>query len=270
MFPVPRKKQRNLRVQYVSVLALSAFVCTAIGESSSEADRIHTRIQSIPLGEITINVEISEHGSPGITFFNMHDNENTAVEASKMVLAKNEGRFIQLLAQGNRLIEFPLKGRTYTFDPNRIFTPMGIEKTLKKYGAFSPEAQAEIATFASKLIDLVAPGSRIIIAVHNNTPGQYSINSYASGGSDAKEAAEVYINHNQDPDDFYYVTEKALFSAIKNGGHNVILQNEATVTDDGSLSVYCGRKGIRYVNVETEHGHLDPQVKMLKFILSVL
>ena len=200
----------------------------------------------------------------------MHDDENTAVDAAKMVLTENEGRFVQLLAQGTRFIEFPLKNRKYTFDPNRMFTPLGIEKTLKSHGASSPEANTEIATFASKLIDLITPGTKVIITAHNNTPGDYSINSYTRGALYEKDAAEVYINPTLDPDNFYYVTDSSLFAAIKKGGYNVILQNAATVIDDGSLSVYCGRKGIRYVNVETEQGQLDQQVAMLKFALMVL
>lgn len=85
-----------------------------------------------------------------------------------------------------------------------------------------------------------------------------------------KDAADAYINPHQDPNNFYYVTDSSLFAAIKKGGYNVVLQNAATVTDDGSLLVWCGRKGIRYVNVETEQGQLDQQVTMLKFALMVV
>jgi hypothetical protein len=42
------------------------------------------------------------------------------------------------------------------------------------------------------------------------------------------------------------------------------------MTDDGSLSVYCGKLGIPYVNVEAQHGHLVRQLKMLIFAFQEL
>jgi hypothetical protein len=265
-FLLPKKR----RIRYLLFLAVVITIYPALSDSLTESSRIHLRTHSIPLGEIKLTIEIVERGSPAVTFFNMHDNENTAVEAAKMVLAEKEGRFVQLIAQGARLIAFPSQGRKYTFDPNRMFTALGIEKTLKTYGASSLDAKAAITTFASKLINQITPGTQVIIAVHNNTPGDYSINSYTRGALYEKDAAEAYVNHHQDPDNFYYVTDSSLFAAIKKGGYNVVLQNAAPVIDDGSLSVYCGRKGIRYVNVETEQGQLDQQVAMLKFALMVL
>ena len=43
----------------------------------------------------------------------------------------------------------------------------------------------------------------------------------------------------------------------------MLLQNNARVTADGSLSVYAGIKGIDYINIETEHGKKDQQKWML-------
>ena len=40
-------------------------------------------------------------------------------------------------------------------------------------------------------------------------------------------------------------------------------QNNATVTDDGSLSVYAGLKKIDYINIEAEHGKTAQQKRML-------
>ena len=43
----------------------------------------------------------------------------------------------------------------------------------------------------------------------------------------------------------------------------MLLQNNATVTDDGSLSVYAGMQRIDYINIEAEHLKKDQQKKML-------
>jgi hypothetical protein len=46
-------------------------------------------------------------------------------------------------------------------------------------------------------------------------------------------------------------------------GYNVVLQNNTTVEDDGSLSVYCGKNRISYINFESESGHFEEQIKMI-------
>ena len=53
-------------------------------------------------------------------------------------------------------------------------------------------------------------------------------------------------------------------------GHNVVLQDNDKVTDDGSLSVLAGRAGIPYINVEAEDGHLQQQVEMIKTVYSAV
>jgi hypothetical protein len=54
------------------------------------------------------------------------------------------------------------------------------------------------------------------------------------------------------------------------GRYHIVLQDNTNVTDDGSLSVFCARGGIDYVNVEAEHGHLVRQLKMMIFVFQKL
>ena len=61
-----------------------------------------------------------------------------------------------------------------------------------------------------------------------------------------------------------------LYGLFTPTGFNVVLQNNANVTDDGSLSVYCGQREIEYVNVEAQHGHRGANRKMLKRMLREL
>jgi len=64
-------------------------------------------------------------------------------------------------------------------------------------------------------------------------------------------------------DDFYFVTDPLIFQILSSGRYHVVLQAEETLTDDGSLSVYCAQLGIPYINVEAQHKHLVRQTKML-------
>ncbi len=69
--------------------------------------------------------------------------------------------------------------------------------------------------------------------------------------------------------DFILTTEKAFFNYLKQKKLNVVLQHPRPY-DDGSLSVYAGKKKIRYINVEALHGHLDEQVRMLEALKAII
>jgi hypothetical protein len=109
-----------------------------------------------------------------------------------------------------------------------------------------------------------------VIALHNNTPGMYSALSYAAKGNLARDAEDVFIRDGSDPDNFFFVTERLVFEALKRRGYNAVLQDNRRVTDDGSLSVYCGRANVRYVNVEAEHGNLKEQTQMILDLKTIL
>ena len=122
-----------------------------------------------------------------------------------------------------------------------------------------------MSSFAEELLRTYAlDNASAVIALHNNTDQRYAATSYLSGAELAQDAAHVSLEAGVDPDDFFFVTQQGLFEALKAAKFNVVLQDNRTVTDDGSLSVYCGQQGIPYVNVEAEHGHLEAQVKMLE------
>ena len=127
------------------------------------------------------------------------------------------------------------------------------------------EAEHAVDRFARELLSIYAiDRADVVIALHNNTEENYSALSYQKGGVYADDAEEVFIKHGSDPDDFFFVTERAVFDALRRRAYNVVLQDNRRATDDGSLSVYCGRAGVRYINVEAQDGHLDQQVAMLR------
>lgn len=225
---------------------------------------------TLSLGESGLQAIINRGKTLKPVYFNMHDDENTSVEAAKSVADKVGGTVIELKHSGDRLINFNFKNKSYKIDPNRIFTRVGINKTLKNYGGTSPAAEAEVDKFAKKLITDFLKQTDVIIALHNNTNNEYSAKSYEKGGDFEKDAAQVFINPANDADDFFFVTEEKHFNKIREKGFNVVLQDNKNATDDGSLSVYCGNEKITYINVEAEHGHRAEQIKMLEALREIL
>ena len=186
-------------------------------------------------------------------------------------LRRSGGRLVELQHGGKRDITFRLDGGDFAVDPNRIFTPEGVRRTLTKLSRSTAEAERAVGRFAGELLAIDAiERADVVIALHNNSEGQYSAKSYEKEAIYAQDASDVFIKDGSDPDDFFFVTEAAVFDALRRRGYNVVLQDNRQVTDDGSLSVYCGRAGVRYINVEAQKGHLDQQVAMLSALEVVL
>lgn len=224
--------------------------------------------QSFLLGDRKILVREHLCGDGGVTIFNMHDDEDTAVEASLEVIRKHGGRLVEICHTGERLISFNLRGELFQVDPNRIFTDQGIRATLERYGRCSPSAFAAVREFAVRLLeDFQLLSTDMIITAHNNGPNAYSAESYLDGAIYEHDASRVRVFDGSDPDDFFFVTDLAVFTVLEAKGFNVVLQDNQRVTDDGSLSVLAGRKGIPYINCEAEHGHYSQQVRMLEALL---
>ncbi|MGH9339965.1 MAG: hypothetical protein ACRD1R_10365 [Acidobacteriota bacterium] len=237
----------------------------------SGENRTVSRETTATLGEKRIQILVHEVRTGEPLFFNMHDNENTAVEAALVVIEKRGGRVLELRHSGERMISFDLNETTYTFDPNRIFTDEGARKTLQEQGPFSDQALVAVRKFANQLLDnfgLVE--AEMILTVHNNTDGQYSARSYLEGGEYESEAAAVHLQAGSDPDDFFFVTDEELFYFFQERGFNVVLQDNAAMTNDGSLSVFAGHRGIPYINIEAEHGHLDRQLRLLEAVYRLM
>lgn len=242
----------------VSIVSFFLFSCVVAEGNCSRQKKIYM------VGDREIKVVEHSCGEGGLTIFNMHDDEDTAVEASLEVIGKYGGRLIELRHTGQRLISFHLGTGAYQVDPNRIFTEEGLRKTLERYSAYSRPAFDEVRSFASRLLaDYGLTDAGLVVTAHNNGSGAYSAASYLPGAEYENDVAEVFIEEGSDPDDFFFVTTPAAFTALRDAGFNVVLQDNGTVTDDGSLSVLAGRKGIPYINCEAEKGHRAAQVRML-------
>ena len=220
---------------------------------------------SLAVGDRPVSIRAHRSGKPGHFYLNLHENESTAIAAAIGTVDRFGGEFYWLRAEGSRLISFRLRGRRYRFDPNRMFSDVGVEKNLHLLGAYSPEAATEVRRFAMLFAGRLALRSRpLIVAVHNNARGgSFSISSYQRGGPEHLDAASVSLNSNRDRDDFFLVTDARLYDYLRMRGHNVVLQANERVRDNGSLSIWAARNRVTYINVEAQYGHLAEQTEML-------
>ncbi|WP_051296171.1 hypothetical protein [Eisenibacter elegans] len=242
----------------------------ALGLAFAQPDSLRTTRTAVQVGETTVYLCTYERGNAHkMVFFNMHDDENTSVEAAKNVIDRFGGRLVELQHSGERILKFRLKGAVYGLDPNRIFTDQGIRQTLSRYSAaYHPEAHEAVRKFAQEMLSLVGQ-PELIVAAHNNVNvPSFNVRSYAPNGNLAQEAEEAYINPLMGTGEFYYVIERAFFDFFKQVKVSVVLQDNSRVTDDGSLSVYCAAKGIRYINTEAQRGKLQEQIKMLEHLFT--
>ncbi|MBL7738935.1 MAG: hypothetical protein JNK14_06920 [Chitinophagaceae bacterium] len=219
------------------------------------------------LGDRTIQIKTFQYGKEkDIVYVNVHDDEITSVNAAKRLLEIESGLLIKIENYKTRNIKFRLDGKYYTFDPNRMFSRVGIIQTLTMFGKVSTRAVDEIEKFANRILQLIPETPRCIIALHNNTNGKFSINSFLPGNIREKDAKRLYINQEEDPDDIFLTTDSALYQRLADDKYNTIFQDNDNAKKDGSLSIYCGEKGIRYVNCETEHGHDIQYQQMIQLV----
>ncbi|MFN8290999.1 MAG: hypothetical protein U0U70_12135 [Chitinophagaceae bacterium] len=223
------------------------------------------------LGDNTVPLKLTRYG-PGNTSFciNVHDNEQTAVQAARAVLEAKGGTLLRIENNRQRIIRFRFRGNLYAFDPNRIFSRTGIEQSLKENGRVTPAAVAEVEKLGQRILELVPDSINCIIALHNNTEEAYSVNSYLPKGDRHKDAREVHRAEDQDVDDIAFTTDEELYRQMAAAGYNAILQDNTAVKRDGSLSVYCGEHKRRYINIETQHGKTGQYQEMLERLLKIL
>ncbi len=245
-------------------------------------DSLTTTSTDVTLGDGTVAVRVHTApitdalASPGFETFplnalNLHDDEDTSVEAALDVVRQRGGRVVELVHSGGRTVTFRVGGQTYEADPNRMFTPSGRRRTLGAFSEDAPAARAALATFADAVLAVYsAVPPAVVVTLHNNTDGRYSARSYEPGAEYASDAAAVTVHDGADPDDFFFVTDRPLYEALVARGFNAVLQDNAAATDDGSLSVWAARQGVPYVNVEAERGHRTAQARMIDALLDVL
>lgn len=222
------------------------WVCAVVGCTSGK---------TVYLGDTPLKIAQYGRGSP--TIVHLHANEKTALMAAKEFIKHRQGTLITLIHKDSRNVVFQLEGKRYEFDPNRIFTPVGIKKTLSTYGSYSSKAQQAVAALAADIVSRI-PKQNPVIAVHNNQG--YCLRDYFPKHPLEHDARALYYTNASSLRNFYFVTQSKEFSMLKRQRQNVALQS-TNAQDDGSLSYYLARHN--YINIEAAHGNLAGQLAML-------
>ena len=253
-----------------------------------------------PQPNIKLEVVGNVSDYPKWSFFAPHENENVANKYVSEQIIKNDGIFVILRQDGKRLLHLDIDPFTVKIDPNRIFTKEGRRKNIIKHNPklrtntyVFHRAKRLSAALAEFIVDTMGgiDSSRTWVAIHNNTHGYLGDNKQGIGNISieqyqqkfAKGATFIKAVSTQagDEDDLFFVTEQLDFNAMQQSGWNAVLQHPRVVTDpsedDGSLSVYAQKLGIRYINIEAERStgnvgdnHLFEQQQMLDYVFSRL
>jgi hypothetical protein len=167
--------------------------------------------------------------------------------------------------------EVPARKVTCSADPNRIFTPKGIEEHAFKDICAETDPvvlkalQDELRSWRdAKLVLAIGrcrggtgglkSGTLPVLAMHNNDPGGLSIGSYEKSKTTKKNSEEGATERNparvggtpkrpnpfkapgQDPDDFLLATETQDYDFLAAHGRNVVLQARAAPLAGGGTS----------------------------------
>ena len=109
----------------------------------------------------------------------------------------------------------------------------------------------------------------MVLALHQNTRGNYGIRSYLRQPF-AKHATAININPNENNDVFAYVNTRGWFEVLKAKGWNVILQGNKQEYDDGSLSYATTWRGLPYINIEVDLGNAEKQAEMIRTVNALI
>ena len=225
---------------------------------------------SYHLGDSLIKLVVLQYGKRSdIVMLNLHDDETTSVEAAKLVLEETGGILIKIDNSNNRLLEFTSNGKLYRFDPNRMFSMVGIKASLGKHSQVNNAAASSIRGFARFVLNKIPVTTSTLIALHNNDADRLTISSYMPGNDYGPDVSDVAAITGTDPDNFLFTTDALVFRQLKDS-FNIASQHNQKAKDDGSLSVYYGRRRKSYVNVEAEHGQVEEQVRMIRAVVGYI
>lgn len=258
-----------------AILFFFAFISTGnaqynLSNADLNAQDISVKTIYHSLGKSIVPIRITQYGQKdNIVCISLHNDEFTSVAAAKYILEKNGGLLIELVNNGKRNLKFNMGFSIYIVDPNRIFSLEGISVSLKNNGKFSIYAAREVEKLGKRLIQLLPENLVGVIALHNNTNDGFSVIEYLPGEKRDADAARVNVDPDQDPDDFFFTTNPYLFQELTSKKYNTVLQDNENCQQDGSLSVYCGKNKIRYVNLETEHGKYGQYAEMIVHLYEI-
>ena len=270
---------------------------------AANADTTKTTL-TLPLGDASVRVNVYEKAGADLTFFAPHHNEQIARTLALEAIERRGGRLVEIESydeKGNpmRFLKFTLNGKTYSIDPNRVYTDNG--RTCNT----AAETIDAVKIFADALLKILfAPGGktlreneRFIVAVHNNTnvdakagsakPNDLSAVAFIkntnsmilSDGAFEEQADGVFLSNTEtDADNFVFLSTPAAIGYFAERGFNVVvqkpsakLQSKQCTVDDGSMSVYSSFNQIPYICLEADAATgMFRQRQMLEAVYALL
>jgi hypothetical protein len=249
----------RLRTLYFTIFLIFIYSLTANAQDTNY-------VSNYFIGETKVSISAVCYNPcrDRVVFINLHENENTSVKAAEEYLFENGGRLVRLQTTGVRNVAFKLNKKTYSFDPNRIYSKAGRQATLAALsGTSDSTAEKSLEEFSNKFLSLYIDNSPLVIALHNNTNDNLSVLSYKNDQAALTNAGLTYVSTVMDPDDFILTTDTTIFNLLKEKNINVVWEDVNVIKDDGSLSVYAALNKIPYINIEAQHDHIEEQRQML-------
>ena len=223
--------------------------------------------QTITLGETDFTFERHHQAPDSLFLIRLHGDEVDAAAVGKWWVKAHGGTFIDVVNQ-TREVSFQYQCNTIRFDPNRVFSELGIIQTLAANQiAATPEIIAEVNRFSQFMIDKCEQQS-VIIALHNNR--DFNINFYLPGGECDGSAEAVHCEPNEGPHHLILTSERDDFQALKNKKVNCVLESKSVSDYPGAFSEYCINNKIRYFNIETYLGQPEKQKELLMHVADII
>jgi hypothetical protein len=221
------------------------------------------------LGErlITINKQVTDDALPYM-FVSLHNNESNVADAARRFVFTQGGSLLEVLNDNQRNIDFTLFEKEVSVDPNNIFTPRGRNQDLSANKKTDMIIAHQLDGFAQFILGEL-PHDKVIVSVHSNANGDYTINDYGKNGDKERDAWMMHRNPALDENNFFVTTSRDLFNLLKERNVNVVLQSIRS-KDDGSLGVFCGRTHRDYIGIETRMGDDQEQAKMVQLVHEIL
>ncbi|MEE9162999.1 MAG: hypothetical protein V3U35_08550, partial [Candidatus Neomarinimicrobiota bacterium] len=197
---------RSLRRSAALVALLSAVLLAqgaaapALPVEGTDGADLQLETRTLLLKEEKVWVDIYQRPGAAINFVSLHDNENTAAEAARTYIRRHGGRLVELRHGRGREVVIRRQGRLDRFDPNRMFTDAGLRRSLAYYRSYSDDNFAIVGDFARQVATLIGVrAERVIVAVHNNSPGKLTIRDFQPGELYGDAAQEVVVQPFVDP-----------------------------------------------------------------------
>jgi hypothetical protein len=202
---------------------------------------------------------IRRKGHSGRRYLHIHGNEDTAREVLNLNMKTHDG--VAYLIDGrDRYVE--IEGAR--IDPNRLFSRVGAEKSLRDQNPGMAPARIEgVLQFLDRhreaLVEHLKPkGGDLLFALHNNR--EYSVKE------EVDQSDEVSLPQADHPREFFLCTDARDFAVLQKSPFNVVLQNGKPEVDDGSLSRLAAKRRFRYVNLECAIGAREAQLERVRWV----